>query len=202
MATCIAALRLSDDSDSAKFLDKFDSVSETDKNYLSIEEIAVAAEVSPKRLLELCISALVEDSRSAGAIVAASYHPRVIRATAENAIKWADAESDRKTFLAGTGFTPQPTNRPGGVFNVNFNTLNPVPPTVSAELAAGDDDSVHAFTFNAAEDDLKTLHEYIDGAKLLEAPKVVENASQIRIGHQYRDDGDLSPVPVPAQRHK
>lgn len=158
----------------------------------------MAAEVPPKRLLELCVSALVEDSRSAGAIIAASYHPRVIRATAENAIRWTDAQSDRRVFLQGTGFLPQPANRPGGVF-VNINNA----PAIPALPEGADDGSM----FNAAEDDLKVLHETLDGSKLLEAPKTVENASAITIGHQYKDD-ELScvptpvPVPVPVSRSK
>jgi hypothetical protein len=183
--TVIAALRLADDPDSHRFLDRFDAISETDKEYLSLEEICVVAEVAPKRLLELCVSALVEDSRSAGAIIAATYHPRVIRATAESAIHNPDAQSDRRVFLQGTGFTPQPANRPGGVFVAINNQL----PSASAPNPSD------GTMFNAAEDDLKTLHETIDGNRLLEAPKTVENASAITIGHTYKDSEELECIP-------
>jgi hypothetical protein len=192
MATVVAALRLSDDDDARKFLDRYDRVSATDHPYLTVEEISVAAGVDTKRLLELAVSALVEDGRSAGAIVAATYHPRVIRKTAEAALNdqviydsmgnphVISGHQDRKLFLQGTGFLPQTSNRPGGVFNVNIvnqqNTAN-LPGTSDNELPQ----------FNAAEDALKSLHETIDGDKLLEAPRVVEGPTNVVLGHMYRE---------------
>jgi hypothetical protein len=206
VATVIAALRLCDDPDAQKFLDKFDSLSETDKGYVGVEEISVAAGVAPKRLLELAVSSLVEDSRSAGAIIAASFHPKVIRATAEGALHddaWYDEEgklhsndtaSSRKLFLSGTGFLPQPANRPGGVFvNITTGGLPPVPET-RGELEGEVVDSGPAF--NAAEDDLKRVAEVLDGSRMLEAPKQVENAASIRIGHQYHDSEELECIPT------
>lgn len=196
--TVIAALRLCDDPDAGKFLDKFDSVSKTDKNYLSIEEICVAAGVVPKRLLELAVSALVEDGQSAGSIVAATFHPRIIRKTAEEALAdhvYYDSMGnpivksgyrDRHLFLQGTGFLPQAKAGGGGVFNVNIVNRNAqanvgVPDTGDgAPEQSGD-------RFNAAEDDLIKLHTTLDGDRLLEAPKVVESPSSVALGHMYKD---------------
>lgn len=193
--TVLAALRLCDDEEAGKFLNLWDRTSPSDLQFVSVEEVCVAAGVAPKRLLELAVSALVEDSRSAGQIIAASYHPRVIRATAEAAIKWADNQSDRKLFLSGTGYLPQPANRAhSGVF-VNINNM-PAPQPVGGELGEGESDGT---VFNAAEDDLKTLHETIDGTRLLEAPKTVESASAITIGHTYRDADELECVPSTAK---
>ena len=164
--TVLAALRLCDDEDAGKFLELWDRTSSSDLQFVSVEEVCVAAGVAPKRLLELAVSALVEDSRSAGAIIAASYHPRVIRATAENAIRWPDNQSDRKLFLSGTGYLPQPANRGPhqGVFNVviqnNQNAL-PVGGDGEGDSAGTSDDPSNRF--NAAEDDLRALNEIIDG---------------------------------------
>lgn len=190
MPTVIAALRSSEDPDAVLFLDKFDSIRAGDQERLSVEEICVAAGVATKRLLELGVSALVEDSRSAGAIVAATYHPAVIEATAKSAITpdvyfdeqgklhIHDGHSDRKLFLSGTGFTPQPASRPGGVFvnitNQNANIDQPTDPDHSP--------------FVSPEDDLKALHTLIDGNRQLEAPREVVGVSAQVIGHQYRDE--------------
>lgn len=197
ISTVIAALRLCDDPGAGEFLDRYDSLSDTDLAFVTVEDICVAANVPVKRLLELAVSSLVEDSKSAGAIVAATYHPRVIRATAEAAMDHQYGHADRRLFLQGTGYLPQPSNRAaGGVFSPTIN-LNMGVPAVGA--GDGDSDSDQGPVFNAAEDDLQRLHSELDGAKLLEAPKVIENAASIQIGHTYRDqDAGLECVPVPA----
>lgn len=198
LCTVLAALRLCDDEEAGKFLQLWDRTSDSDLEFVSVEEVCVAAGVAPKRLLELAVSALVEDSRSAGAIIAASYHPRVIRATAENAIRWPDNQSDRKLFLSGTGYLPQPANRGPhqGVFNVVIQNNQNALPVGGEDDGAGTSDDP-SMRFNAAEDDLKALHEVIDGNRLLDAPKVVENASAITLGHTYHDAEEIECIPKP-----
>jgi hypothetical protein len=189
IATVLAALRLCDDNDAQRFLDRYEHVSVSDREYLSLEEICVAAEVAPKRLLEMAVSALVEDSQSAGRIIAATYHPRVIKATAQAAM-YADGHQDRKLFLSGSGFVPQAPNRVGGALPSVI---------INNQLSQGvqmmsDDPNAR---FNAAEEDLKLLHEQIDGTKLLQAPKQVANAGDIKIGHVYQDAEELECIPRP-----
>jgi hypothetical protein len=197
----LAALRLVDHPDADKFLACYDALSETDLGHVTIEEISVAAGIGPKRLLEMAVSALVEDSESLGKIIASSYYPKVIQATADCAYLYPDNWVDRKTFLSATGFLPQPANRAGGVFVKNEINLPAVP-----EMQAGTDDDTGLGpgmgpgpVFNAAEDDLIRLHTTLDGNKLLDAPKTIENASQMQIGHVYRGEDDLECVPVPGQ---
>lgn len=197
LPTVVAALRLSDDDDARKFLDRYDAVSDSDRKYLVVEEIAVAAEVSPKRLLEIAVSALVEDSRSSGAIIAATYHPRVIRKTAEAALhddvyydengrlQGGGGHADRKLFLTGTGFLPQSSKGAGGVF-VTVNNQN-AQANVGVQPVGEGEPEQEGDRFNAAEDDLIKLHTEIDGNRLLEAPKVVESPSSVALGHMYRD---------------
>src|SRR5208337_11947 len=167
LATALAALRLSDESEAHNFLDKYDSLSPSDRDLLTIEEIATAANLPAKRLLEMCVSALVEDGQSAGQIVAASYHPRVIQATARAALSpWGD--KDRKTFLTGTGFMPRPETNRGGVFhqtniqNIQYNE------TVDGNGGVPDADGLPAMStlvassakFQNAEDDLEQFHQH------------------------------------------
>lgn len=212
MPTVIAALRLSADDDAIKFLDKHDALSKTDLALVTIEEISVAAGVDTKRLLELAVSALVEDSRSAGAIIAASFHPRVIRATAEAALDddvyfdargnphYVDHHNDRRLFLQGTGFLPQPANRSGGGVFVNITNQNAAAAQAGVPQV-GEGESEDQPRFNAAEDDLKQFHETLDGGKLLEAPKVVENPANLVIGHMYQESQEeLECIPQPSQK--
>lgn len=199
MPTVIAALRLSADDDAIKFLDKHDALSKTDLALVTVEEISVAAGVDTKRLLELAVSALVEDSRSAGAIIAASFHPRVIRAAASYALMPL-GEADRKLFLQGTGFLPQPANRSSGGVFVNITNQNAAAAQAGVSQV-GEDGADDVPKFNAAEDDLKQFHETLDGGKLLEAPKVVENPANLVIGHMYQESQEeLECIPQPSQK--
>jgi hypothetical protein len=184
-ATVVAALRLCDDDDACKFLEKYDSISESDKGRLSIEEIAVAAEVGTKRLLELAVSSLVEDSKSAGAIIAASFHPKVVRASARYAMTPL-GDADRKLFLSATGFTPQTKNAGGGVFVTINQTQQQLAQARADGLVEGEVGGTGEKAFDSADEELKTLHEALDGSqKSLPEPKVIENASSAIIGHSY-----------------
>lgn len=169
--TVIAALRLSTTDEAVQFLDKYDSVSESDMERLSIEEICVAANVAPKRLLELAVSSLMEDSQSSGAIIAATYHPQVIEATAREALEsWGVDE--KRMFLSGSGFLP--STKGGGNVSVRIENRN-------AALTTGNSDSPPSDlppglgprdhkVFNFAEEELLALHGEIDGKKLLLEP--------------------------------
>lgn len=151
----------------------------------------MAAGIATKDLLGLAVAALVEDSQSAGRIVAASYHPAVIEATAKSAttpdfyfdgagkLHVHDGHADRRLFLQGTGFLPAPVNRPGGVFQVNFTNQN-----ANISTPAEPEHS----PFVSPEDDLKSLHTLLDGNRQLEAPREVVGVSAQVIGHQYRDE--------------
>jgi hypothetical protein len=208
VAACISALRLSDDDNAHQFLDRYDAISDSDLRRLTVEEICVAAKVETKRILELVVSSLVEDSRNAGALIAAAYHPKVVRATAEGALndgvwfdehgkmRYSDALGNRKLFLTATGSMPRPeSNREGGIFvQVNTQQVNEVDvPQVNKDTLTAD-----GRVFNAAEDDLKIFHQQLDGTKQLEAPKTVIDASATTIGHQYKNEEVVECVPIPA----
>jgi hypothetical protein len=199
LPTVIAALRLCEDPQATAFLDRYDAISDSDLERLTIEEICVAAGIATKDLLGLAVAALVEDSQSAGRIIAATYHPRVIEATARSAvtpnvsfnedgkIRYHDGHADRKLFLQGTGFLPAPVNRPGGVFQVSFTNQN-----ANINTPADPDHT----PFVSPEDDLKALHTLLDGNRQLEAPREVVGVSAQVIGHQYRDEEMLECVPI------
>lgn len=199
LATVLAALRLSGESEAVAFLSRYDALSVSDRAEVTLEDIAVAAAVPTKRLLEVAVGALVEDSRSTSAIVAATYQARVIRQTAERALSddvvydslgnphIISGFQDRKLFLTGTGFLPQPA-RPTQIAPV-FNTqvINQYGSSKDGDKQESDAD------INASPQDyLKMLHEEIDGSRLLEAPRTIESSAQVVLGHQYKEASELS----------
>lgn len=196
IATAIAALRLTEDEEGIRFLEKYDGISQSDLARVSIEEIAVAANVRVKRLLELFVSSLIEDSDSSGAIIAASYQPRVIQTSAVMATLPYGVE-DRKMFLTGTKFLPSAKgpsvyvdNRKLALNNGNRDEDDDTIDDPARQLPPGEEMSVPEVGIHrlqSAEDELKMLHEAFEGGKLLEAPKTMVGASAQTLGHQYKD---------------
>lgn len=196
----VEALRLSDDDDAHTFLKSYDGIAESDRAYLSAEELCIVADISTRRLLELVVGALVEDSKNASAIVAAIRQPAVVERLADSAL-WPgkDGAMDRRMFLTATGFLPSPPkSRDGSVFvtvNQQQNNLEGEVPVTGLPSSGPDK------RFTTAEDELKGLHEAMDGQKLLKEPQQVIAASSDMIrGHGFEDTvGDrqeLDCVPV------
>lgn len=180
----IDALRLSDDDLAIQFLDKFDSIPASDQVRLNIEEIAVAAEVDTRSLLGLCVAQLVEAGKLEGQVIAADFQPRVIRASAELALHPL-FEKDRENFLRGTGFLPTPKGSSSVFVRNEITNQNQQATGVNTGDQSG---QAPGEMFTSAEKELKSLHESIDGARLLEAPRTVIDASAVTIGHQYKQD--------------
>ena len=107
----IEALRFSQEDESARaFLQKYDSVPFADLEYLSIDEIVVAAGVDPKRLLTLAVDWMVKISVMKTQIQLYGSLPRVTGALVKNAL--ADKGiRDRRLFFQITGFLPTPHPR-------------------------------------------------------------------------------------------
>lgn len=81
----IEAMRLSDGEDSVKFLEKYDSITERDRECLSIEIIAVAAGVNPRALLGEILLAAREYSVLKFKIQALEAHPDILEKRIEYA---------------------------------------------------------------------------------------------------------------------
>lgn len=97
---CIEALRGDDALDGLTFLEKWDSISISDKKLLSIEEVCVAAGLTTRRLLEVITGAIMTQGDFAGKIIVASAKPDVIKRMVKEA-KSALGEKDRENFLRG-----------------------------------------------------------------------------------------------------
>lgn len=97
---CIEALRADDSPDADIFLTKWDSLSETDQKFVSVEAVAIAAGLTPRRLGEVVVGALMTQGDFAAKIIVASSKPDIIKRMAKEA-KTALGEKDRENFLRG-----------------------------------------------------------------------------------------------------
>ena len=103
----IDALRGYDEEDAQKFIEKYDHLSASDRKHLTIEQICVGAGVKTLDLLGCATKALVMESQTVSAIIAATSHSKVVRKT----VKMAEQDGghrDREMLHIATGFLPSP----------------------------------------------------------------------------------------------
>lgn len=194
VAGCVAALRLSDDADAIRFLERFDSISTSDRTRLTIEEIATSAGVTTKNLLASTLLAVEYLGTSAARMATASFSAPVIQATANAAINGKNATANRKLFLSGSGFLPRPANREPGVF-VNITNQNAAAARAMHEASEAPPAPIIEATpgraYINAEEKLKQLHGEIDGHREIEAPREMDEVS---VGGKFVDE-ELDCIP-------
>lgn len=146
----IDALRGYDEEDAQAFIQKYDSLSLSDQKHLTIEDICVAAEIRTLDLLASATKALVLESQTASAIIAATSHYKVVRKTVAMA-NTDGGHRDREMIHLATGFLPSPKgstfiNQRVQVANFGGDkqhpTANPAPPPDEEDLISMDDDLV------------------------------------------------------------
>lgn len=106
IAGAIEAMRMSDGEFSRKFLEKWDSIPERDRECLTIEVIALAAGVNPKTLLGEILLAAREYSGLKFKLIAVEAHPEILEKTIEYA-KTPGGYRDRDTFHTILGALPR-----------------------------------------------------------------------------------------------
>jgi hypothetical protein len=177
----VIAILESDSSDDAQtFLAKWNDISVSDRKYLKIDEICVAAGLTTRRLWEVISGARFSQAQDVIKLMVAEAQPDVVRAT----IRAATHEFpifDRHGNLVGhqspdvkamellyraTGFVPTPK---GSTTTINLNPGSQLPAEVSSE--DDDDDGLLPDMDDLLKDIQTSLAAPI---KQLEAPKVVE----------------------------
>jgi len=111
----VQSLRGYDDEDAQAFVRKWDSVSKSDRERLTFEEIAVAAGVHTLELLAAATKALFLENQTISAIIATTSHPEIVRSTIKQA-KEPGGHRDRQMLHDAMGFTP---TREGATFITN-----------------------------------------------------------------------------------
>lgn len=125
LKACIEALRGDDSDDSVAFISKYDSLPKADQIILSLEEIAILAGITPRRLGELVFGAMEEQGDEASKLIIASSKPKVIARLAKSA-QTILGEKDREMFLKSKAvdFFPQPKGINLNLDNRTQNLLN------------------------------------------------------------------------------
>lgn len=192
---CVNALRLSDDADASKFLERYDSVSASDRQRLSIEEIAISAGVGTKNLLAAVLLAMDYVGTSQARMATNSFKAPVIGATGKAAINGPNATSNRKLFLSGIEFLPRPANREPGVF-VNITNQNAAAARAMHEANEAPPapiiEATPATPYINTEEQLRQLHGEIDGQRQLDAPRELGEA--VEVGNTFVED-ELECIP-------
>lgn len=106
-----AALRamrfIQDDPDISSFLDKYDSIPESDQEKIPWEAIVVTAEIDAQHLVGAIMFAVQTTAYNAARFIATSHYPQIMKAAADSA-KLPSGDRDRAAFHQMMGFTPSP----------------------------------------------------------------------------------------------
>lgn len=163
----IEALRASDEEDALKFIEKYESLSESDQGKVTIEEVSVAAGVRPIDLLGVATKALFQNALTVAAIIASTAHPQVVEKSIERALM-DQGVRDREMLHQAMGFLPAPKGMTlinQKIQVANFASKTPAEENAEEELPA----PAPVEDLPLMDDDLRALQ--ATTRKLLEAKK-------------------------------
>jgi hypothetical protein len=103
----LEALRSHDEEDARTFMELYDSLSQRDRQYLSLEEIAYASGIGSLRLAEIATSATIVHGQMASKLILATAMPGIVR-TSVRLAKTAKGGFDREMMLKAGGVLPVP----------------------------------------------------------------------------------------------
>lgn len=115
----VGYLRGSDDPDARKWLHVYDDIPVSYRDLVPFEAYCVAANISPRRMLEVVTGACYEQSTAASILIAKAAHPELVKKSVEFA-KDLGGLSDRKMLHQREGFAPIPKTQ---VINVGGDVI-------------------------------------------------------------------------------
>ena len=138
IAKAIEVLSEDDSDDSRAFMERYRSVPKSDRSRLKLEDFVAAADITPRRFVELVTGALLQQCQDVTKMMVAVAQPKVIQATIKAATDQvpiiADVDGERivvghtngdtkamEIFHKATGFLPTPK---GSNTTINLNQLN------------------------------------------------------------------------------
>ena len=98
-------------------IEKWDSISKSDRRYICIDDLVSALDLSPGRVLGAVVETAFNDNLDVSRLIASVWHPQVVEASIEKALT-PEGEADRRMLFQHSGFTPKST---GAVVNVQAN---------------------------------------------------------------------------------
>jgi hypothetical protein len=102
----LEALRCFDDEDAQQFMELYDSLTPTDRKYLKLEQIAVAADIGASRLLGVATEALKAHGQNVSRIILGASLPKIVSKSVQMALT-PSGLNDRKMMLEAAAFVPR-----------------------------------------------------------------------------------------------
>ena len=118
LRTVLEALRAFEDEDAQAFIELHDSLSKRDRMELSLEEIAVAADIGASRLLGVATEALKAYGQSVSQIILGASLPHIVRKSVKLALT-TKGISDREMMLKAGAVLPIPKGSQIAIQQVN-----------------------------------------------------------------------------------
>ena len=167
----LEALRAHDDEDAKDFTELYDSLTQRDRQHLTLEEIAYTSGIGSLRLAELATSAMILHGQTVSKLILASNLPSIMRTS----VKMAKREKggfDREMMLKAGGVVPVPKGAQIAINNVNESPAKEKQEATPEWLDPGDR--------------LRLIHEAVDPKRLPSPPSEPIGISG-RLSHMQDD---------------
>ncbi len=174
--TAINGARLVDDERYRKLVWAFDTATDRDKDYVSLEDLCQAAEIPPDEFLGTVISSMYKRNIDIGKLTAMASHVKVVEATIQSAtIPGPMGMPDRKMLLDHVGFLP----KAGPGININMDSRTQVVSN-GGSVEVSKTKGLPSF-----EDDGKLIHEAVRASErinlALPAPEEIKEAEFVDV---------------------
>lgn len=154
----LEALRGSEEEIAQRFVQKFDGLSESDRGFVSIEDVATACCIDTPTLLGVATKALFSQQQQVSAVIAATAHPLVVQKTVQNALQDKGVR-DREMLHTAVGFLPTPKG--ATIISQRFQIANIHEPEKTVEVEGPQD-------LMQFDEDVRGLHSLASTGKALE----------------------------------
>lgn len=154
----LEALRGSEEDAAQCFVQKYDSLSESDRSFISVEDVAVACGIDTATLLGVATKALFSQQQQVSAVIAATGHPLIVQKSVQMALQDKGIR-DREMLHTAVGFLPTPKG--ATIISQRFQIANIHEPEKTVEVEGPQD-------LMQFDEDVRGLHSLASTGKALE----------------------------------
>jgi hypothetical protein len=167
------ALRAYDDDDARDFIDIYDDLTNKDRQYLTLEEVAVASGIGSLRLAEIAQSAMIMHGQLTTKLLLASNMSKIVSTSIKQALT-PKGLADREMMLKAGGIMPVPK---GAQIAIQNNLADGRSETKTIETPTP--------SYLSASERLKAIHDAVEVRRLPVPPSpAIEKGSIIDVMHQ------------------
>ena len=169
----LEAMRAYDDDDAREFIELYDSLTKKDRQYLSLEEIAVASGIGSLRLAEIAQSAMIMHGQLTTKLLLASNMSKIVNTSIKQALT-PKGLADREMMLKAGGVLPVPK---GAQIAIQTNVSEGRSETKTIEGTVP--------TYLSSSERLKAIHDAVEVRRLpVPASPPIEKGGIIDVLHQ------------------